>query len=265
MSLSVIAFLLHSPAVSHFAFDLYMCFSLVPWLSTFFDVRFAACQVETQRLWRSEDIEAMTSGVVVLECHPCRRCSVYLDTCDVNDDNVNMFAKCQTPSSTMKCHVVTSAKVSEPNAVNRPKRVKQRKIKKPCRICKSADKCHNLSAPQCDLIHITFCQMMDSFCREAFFGAVFLCLLARMLVRGCLQSHGLHCAESHKHGEYRQAISFISPFCVQANCNLDGKNRLGGGDLFFFESCHLEPLEREATLWIWFHRIPACTTSSMAA
>lgn len=100
----------------------------------------------------------------------------------------------QTPSSTMKCHVVTSAKVSEPNAVNRPKRVKQRKIKKPCRICKSADKCHNLSAPQCNLIHITFCQMMDSFCRETFFGAVFLCLLARMLVRGCLQSHGLHCA-----------------------------------------------------------------------
>lgn len=83
----------------------------------------------------------------------------------------------QTPSSTMKCHVVTSAKVSEPNAVNRPKRVKQRKIKKPCRICKSADKCQNFSAPQCGLdpsaSHFAFWWMMDSFCRETFFGAVF--------------------------------------------------------------------------------------------
>ena len=81
------AFLPHSPAVSNCAFYFYMCFCLVPWLNTFFDVRFAACQVETQRLWRSEDIEAMTSSVVV---HPYRRCSVYLDTCD---DNYDLFAK----------------------------------------------------------------------------------------------------------------------------------------------------------------------------
>ena len=155
----------------------------------------------------------------------------------------------QTPSSTMKCHVVTSAKVSEPNAVNRPKRVKQRKIKKPCRICKSADKCQNFSAPQCGLdpsaSHFAFWWMMDSFCRETFFGAVFfLCLLARMLVRGCLQSHGLHCAGQ------------LQPWWQES---------FGRWGSFFWEPCHLEPLEREATLWIWFHRIPACTTSSMAA
>ena len=155
----------------------------------------------------------------------------------------------QTPSSTMKCHVVTSAKVSEPNAVNRPKRVKQRKIKKPCRICKSADKCQNFSAPQCGLdpsaSHFAFWWMMDSFCRETFFGAVFFCVFWSECLFGVVFNH-MVCT-------------------VQANCNLDGKNRLGGGDLFFWESCHLEPLEREATLWIWFHRIPACTTSSMAA